>query len=398
MVHGAAGSTQIGLAKNLWSPAAVGRSFDLTPSSLTPLEPFRDYLTIVSNTDVQGRRGVRAEGDRRRSLPLERRVPDAGAPEADRRAPTCTSARRWTSSTRSGSGRTRRSRRCSCASRTSIRPAAAPTATPASTPTRSAGPAPTEPLPMVRDPRAAFDQLFGVGATPAAARREPPHRPQHPRLGHRRGGAHRARSSARRTGAASISTSTDIREIERRIQRVEAHNASGEPRELPGAPAGVPDSFERARQADVRPAGARVRRRHHARVLVQARTRRLGARLSGERRDAAVPPGVAPRRERGRASQQFAQINKYHVGLVPYFLEKLKSIQEGDANLLDKTLVIYGSPMGNSNIAQPQALPAVPRRPRQRHAQGRPAPQGAPTARRWPTRCSRCCTASASTT
>ena len=36
----------------------------------------------------------------------------------------------------------------------------------------------------------------------------------------------------------------NIREIERRIQRIEAHNISGEPRELPGAPAGVPDSFE----------------------------------------------------------------------------------------------------------------------------------------------------------
>src|SRR6185436_6477844 len=41
-----------GLKKNLWSPAAVGRDFDLTPTSLAPLEPYRDYLTIVSNTDV----------------------------------------------------------------------------------------------------------------------------------------------------------------------------------------------------------------------------------------------------------------------------------------------------------------------------------------------------------
>src|SRR6188508_3807740 len=58
-VHGAAGSTQIGLAKNLWSPAAVGRSFDLTPSSLSPLEPFRDYLTIVSNTDCRNAEAFR---------------------------------------------------------------------------------------------------------------------------------------------------------------------------------------------------------------------------------------------------------------------------------------------------------------------------------------------------
>ena len=53
MVHGSAGATKFGLQKNLWSPAAVGTGFDLSPTSLAPLEPFRDYLTIVSNTDVR---------------------------------------------------------------------------------------------------------------------------------------------------------------------------------------------------------------------------------------------------------------------------------------------------------------------------------------------------------
>ncbi|MGH9384771.1 MAG: DUF1552 domain-containing protein, partial [Vicinamibacterales bacterium] len=53
MVHGSAGSTAIGLQKNMWSPAAVGTAFDLSPGSLSPLEPFREYLTIVSNTDVR---------------------------------------------------------------------------------------------------------------------------------------------------------------------------------------------------------------------------------------------------------------------------------------------------------------------------------------------------------
>src|SRR5437764_9733942 len=52
MVHGAAGSSQVGIEKNLWSPAATGRDFDLTPTCLRSLAPFRDYLTIVSNTDV----------------------------------------------------------------------------------------------------------------------------------------------------------------------------------------------------------------------------------------------------------------------------------------------------------------------------------------------------------
>jgi hypothetical protein len=54
---------------------------------------------------------------------------------------------------------------------------------------------------------------------------------------------------------------------------------------------------------------------------------------------------------------QFAAINKYQVGLLPYFLDKLKSIKEGDATLLDNTLIIYGSPMGNSNVHNHKRCP-----------------------------------------
>ena len=53
MVHGAAGSTAFGQQKNLWSPAEVGSAFDLTPSVLSPLEPYRQFVTIVSHTDVR---------------------------------------------------------------------------------------------------------------------------------------------------------------------------------------------------------------------------------------------------------------------------------------------------------------------------------------------------------
>ena len=53
MVHGAAGCNEWGASQNLWAPAAVGRDFDLAPSSLLPLDPWREYLTIVSNTDVR---------------------------------------------------------------------------------------------------------------------------------------------------------------------------------------------------------------------------------------------------------------------------------------------------------------------------------------------------------
>jgi hypothetical protein len=52
LVHGAAGCSEWGASQNLWSRG--GRTdFDLTPSALRPLEPWREYLTIVSNTDVR---------------------------------------------------------------------------------------------------------------------------------------------------------------------------------------------------------------------------------------------------------------------------------------------------------------------------------------------------------
>src|SRR5882724_12975640 len=53
MVHGAAGSTDWGSSQHLWAPAETGRAFDLAPGSLRSLDPYRKYLTIVSDTDVR---------------------------------------------------------------------------------------------------------------------------------------------------------------------------------------------------------------------------------------------------------------------------------------------------------------------------------------------------------
>src|SRR5262249_53345334 len=102
---------------------------------------------------------------------------------------------------------------------------------------------PTEPLPMIRDPRMAFDQLFGAGGSSAA------------RASRRRATsgvlAYMTRQVAdlnRRPDPAARArmdrSLEDVREIERRIQKIEARNMSGDSRELPGAPAGVPDSFD----------------------------------------------------------------------------------------------------------------------------------------------------------
>ena len=55
----------------------------------------------------------------------------------------------------------------------------------------------------------------------------------------------------------------------------------------------------------------------------------------------------------------FAVINKFHVSMLPYFLEKLKNTEEGDTHLLDKTMIIYGSPMADGNIHNHRRCPLI---------------------------------------
>ena len=54
---------------------------------------------------------------------------------------------------------------------------------------------------------------------------------------------------------------------------------------------------------------------------------------------------------------EFFEINRYHVGMLPYFFDKLRSIEEGGKTLLDKTMVIYGSPMGDPNVHNHKRCP-----------------------------------------
>ena len=53
----------------------------------------------------------------------------------------------------------------------------------------------------------------------------------------------------------------------------------------------------------------------------------------------------------------FYKINRYHVSMIPYLLEKLQNIEEPDGNLLEKSMVLYGSPMGDSNLHNHKRCP-----------------------------------------
>ena len=150
----------------------------------------------------------------------------------------------------------------------------------------------------------------------------------------------------------------DIRELERRIQAVEKRNSGGEARELPEAPIGVPDSFAEhmklmfdfqvlAFQSDM------------TRVFSFKTGRDASSRAYPE---SGTNKGFHPASHHGGREQailDFNTINRYHVSMLPYFLEKLKESQEGDSNLLDKTVIMYGSPMADGNIHNHRRCPLI---------------------------------------
>jgi hypothetical protein len=356
MVHGAAGSNEWGATQNLWAPGEVGRDFDLTPSALLPLDPWREYLTIISNTDVRMAEAFQAPeigGDHFRSsavfLTQQHPKQTEGSDVYVGTSLDQMYAQRFGQDTPVPSMQLcieniNQSGGCAygytCLYTDSISWAS-----------------PTEPLPVIRDPRVAFEQLFGAGGTAEE------------------------RTMRRRTSASILDWVTgrvaqlqrelgpndrerldrylqNVRELERRIQMVEAQNLTGEVRELPSAPAGVPDSFEEHVQLmfDLQ---ALAFASDTTRVFSLKMGRDSSARVFPE---SGTDKPFHPASHHGGREEgilDFALLNKYHVSMLPYLFQKLADLQEGDANMLDKTMIIYGSPMADANLHNHRRAPLI---------------------------------------
>ena len=356
MVHGAAGCNELGAKMNMWSPAAAGAQFDLGPTALKSLDAYRKHLTIISNTDVRMAEPVtpmEIGGDHFRSSAVFLTQSHPKQTEgSDVRVGTSLDqmyAQRYGQETPIPSMQlcienVDQAGGCAygyaCVYTDSISWAS-----------------PTEPLPVIRDPRVAFEKLFGVGGSPEerAARR----RTRRSILDFV---ASEMTSMKRTLGSEDRGRVDryleDIREVERRLQRIEARNSSGEERALPGAPAGVPDSF-----------AEHVQLMFDLQVLAFAAdiTRVFSFKMGRDGSSRVYPESGSDRpfhpashhggNEKG--VKEFFLINKYHVAQLPYFLDKLQSVQEGDASLLDKTLIVYGSPMGDSNLHNHRRCPLI---------------------------------------
>jgi hypothetical protein len=215
---------------------------------------------------------------------------------------------------------------------------------------------PTTPLPSEAHPRIVFERLFGDGTTAAERRASLKRRAslldsvmdEFAHLNKQLGPADRARVSQ------YLDT---IREVERRIQRAEAKAAANPVRDVE-RPVGVPASY-----AD------------HARLMFDLQvlafqadvTRVITFQLARETSNRTYPEiGVSdphhPLTHHGndpKKIEKVARINRFHVSLFAEFLKKLRDTREGSGTLLDHSLLLYGSGMGNPNRHDHDNLPIL---------------------------------------
>lgn len=203
---------------------------------------------------------------------------------------------------------------------------------------------PTRPLPMEINPQVVFERMFGDGSSPELrrARRER----QASILDSVTGSLSDLMPQVSHVDRVRLEQYTeDVREIERRMTI--AAKASTEVPNF-AAPYGVPESFHEhiqiqfdllalAFQADI------------TRVATVLYARDLTGRVYPESgTDISFHGGSHHAEDPGRIAQ-FARLNRYHVQMLGYLLKKLSGLTEADGTLLDRSLVLYGSNMGNSN-------------------------------------------------
>ena len=216
---------------------------------------------------------------------------------------------------------------------------------------------PTTPLPTEANPRVVFERMFGDGGTVADRRAEL-----------RKSGSildwvvddmgrlQRTLGPGDRTRVSQYLDS--VREIERRIQRAELQAATGE---LPGSldrPLGAPSSWDDhvkvmfdlqvlALQADI------------TRVITFQMAREVSTRTYPQ---IGVPEAHHPtthHRNDPEKVAKVAKINAYHVSLFAGFLDKLKATPDGDGTLLDHSMYLLGSGMGNPDVHDHTRLPIL---------------------------------------
>ena len=213
----------------------------------------------------------------------------------------------------------------------------------------------TSPLPMQNNPQVLFEQLFGDGANDAqrAARRSQALSLLDSVTEQIRGLSRTLPAEDRERLDRFVS---DVREVERRIKRA-SERVDGQVT-LPARPAGIPEDVEE-----------HIKLMYDLLALAwQTEITRISTFMLAKELSNAVYPKSGIRdsfhtlshhsnNENNKA--RFAVLNRYHVSLFAYFLEKLAKLPDGEGTLLDHSLVLYGSGMSDGNSHNHDPLPIV---------------------------------------
>jgi hypothetical protein len=205
---------------------------------------------------------------------------------------------------------------------------------------------PTDPLPMELNPQVIFERMFGDGST--AEQRARRRKRDGSILDSLTGSLAHLRTESSASDRARLDNYTDnVREIERRLD-IAMKASTVAPTDMP-VPVGVPQSFDEhiklqfdlmalAFQADITRVGTLL----FARDLTGRTYPQCEAPTSGFH-------GVSHHGEDPRNIALLSKINQYHVKMLAHLIANLAKTQDGDGTLLDHSLVLYGSNMGNSN-------------------------------------------------
>jgi len=336
-----------GATMDKWTPAADGKAFEFT-EILGPLEKFRDRVSIVSNLahPAAGGVGSDAGADHARSAAvfLSGVHPEQGSIHVGTTIDQIAAQRIGQDTPLPSIELSIEEVALSCGSGYAC----------AYSNTIS-WKTPTTPLPMENNPQVVFEKLFGDGSNNAdRLARKQQSRSLLDSVMDQVASLQRELPASDRTRLGEYLD--DVREIERRIQKAE--NQIPANLKLPEAPVGVPESFDE-----------HFKIMYDLQVLAfRAEISRVATLMYARDTSGAVYPQsgirdgfhVSSHHSNNRANMdKFALINKYHVEMLAYFLDKLKSTPDGDGNLLDHSLVLYGSSMSNGNQHDHDPLPVV---------------------------------------
>jgi len=335
-----------GVIMREWTPAAAGAGFEFTPI-LKPLEPFRDRAVVVSNltrAEVTSNHAVSSGCWLTGTSPKRTDGPDfqVGVSIDQLIAKQIGQETTFPSlevATEDFSGLVGA---CdpgySCAYMNTLN-----------------WQTPTTPLPMEINPRVVFERLFGIG------------------------GSAGDRLSRMRTDRSLLDFVADdvkslegglatgdrrkldeylgnVREIERRIQRAE-QQAHALP-DVPNAPVGVPEAYVEhvALLFDLL---ALAFQSDQTRVFTFMMAREVSQRTYPEIGVTEPHHSISHHGNRPAAIAGHAKLNAYHVSMFAKFVERLRSMPDGDGSLLDHSMLLYGSGMSDGNGHTGSPLPHV---------------------------------------